>query len=403
MLESSPSVTEVVERLRRFMPAIGLPECSVDATLSAVTLSYWRPGLSVPITVTRAVDVSTPRLSRLSGASDILDRVGRGSLDVASGLDELRALQTAPSAGRRYQLLMLVVSIVGWVIFLSGWSPVTMAVAVVATILTLPLRTLVARITLPNVFGLFLTAALLSLVPNVAASAGVPLEVGPAVVGALFINLPGLAVVSSVIDGISGAPISAVARGLGAVVSAGGLALGMLAGSALGAGLGLAYDPRTSGVPLLVSTAGAALGMAGLAVSWGIPRRALGPTLAMGCSGWLTAAITPGAGLSSWVPVLVAATVVGLAGAVVAGHQRSSTSVYLGVAILPLVPGFPLYRSMLALAQGDSARSVGYLSEVFLVSMSIAIGVAVGIALGKNLVAGERAALRRLPGRRYPG
>ena len=92
----------------------------------------------------------------------------------------------------------------------------------------------------------------------------------------------------------------------------------------------------------------------------------------------------PGDNGRSGVPVLVAATVVGLAGAVVAGHQRSSTSVYLGVAILPLVPGFPLYRSMLALAQGESARSVGYMGEVFLVSMSIAIGVAVGIALERT-------------------
>lgn len=257
--------------------------------------------------------------------------------------------------------------------------------------------------TLPNVFGLFVTAALLSLVPNVAAAAGVPLEVGPAVVGALFINLPGLAVVPSVIDGLSGAPIAAVARGLGAVVSAGGLALGMLAGSALGAGLGLAYDPRTSGVPLVVSTAGAALGMAGLAVSWGIPRRALGPTLAMGCSGWLTAAITPGVGLSSWVPVLVAATVVGWpvrSWRATSARRPASTS---ESRFSPLVPEFRLYRSMLALAQGESARSVGYLGEVLLVSTAIAIGVAVGIALGKNLVAGERAALRRLPGRRYPG
>ena len=55
MLESSPSVSEVIGRLRSFVAAVGLPECQVDATLSSLTLSYWKPGLSTPLTVMRAV------------------------------------------------------------------------------------------------------------------------------------------------------------------------------------------------------------------------------------------------------------------------------------------------------------------------------------------------------------
>ncbi len=40
MLESSSSVSEVLTRLRRFVPSVGLGECEIDATLSALTLSY---------------------------------------------------------------------------------------------------------------------------------------------------------------------------------------------------------------------------------------------------------------------------------------------------------------------------------------------------------------------------
>ncbi len=44
MLEASPSVSEVLDRLRPFLPVVGLEGCMIDANLSTLTLSYWGPG-----------------------------------------------------------------------------------------------------------------------------------------------------------------------------------------------------------------------------------------------------------------------------------------------------------------------------------------------------------------------
>ena len=397
MLESSPSVSEVISRLRGFLAAMGLPECQVDATLSALTLSYWAPGTSGPVTVMRAVEVSSPRLGRLSGTVDLLERVEHGHVEVATAVEDLEQLKSQPGRRRRYQLLALLASVFGWVVFLNGFSGTTLAIALLTTLLTAPVVPMVERLDLPGVFGTALIAVVIAAVPNLAAANGLDLAVGPAVVGALFVYLPGVAVVSSVIDGLNNAPLSAVARGISAIVTAGALALGMLAGNTIGAGLGLQYQPDATSVPVPVSVAGAALGMTGLAIAWGIPRRALAPTLLMGSAGWLAVALLAQRGSGSAAVVYVlAATVVGFIAVLAAAWQRSSTSVYLGVAILPLVPGFTLYQAMLALAQGKSGATSA-LGDVAIISMSIAVGVAIGVAIGSNLIRGRRVLTRHLP------
>jgi uncharacterized membrane protein YjjP (DUF1212 family) len=398
MLESSPSVSEVIGRLRAFMAAVGLPECEVDATMSSVTLSYWTPGMSAPVTVMRTVRVASPRLGRLSGTVDLLDRVEQGRVGVAAAVHELKRLKTAPGPRQRYRLLAVLASVLGWVVYLNGFSATTVLVALVATLLTAPVIPMVERLGLPEVFGTALVAVVIAAVPNLAAANGIPLVVGPAVVGALYVYLPGVAVVSSVIDGLHNAPLSAVSRGLSAVVTAGALALGMLAGNTIGAGLGLVYSPiDANSVPLPVSVVGAVVGMAGLAIAYGTPRRALAPTLLMGSAGWIAIALlTQRGSASGWVVYALSALVVGFIGVFAAARQRSTTSVYLGVAILPLVPGFTLYRAMLALAQGEP-EALSILGDVAIISMSLATGVAVGVAIGGHLVRGGRFLSRYLP------
>lgn len=398
MLESSPSVSEVIRRLRSFVAAVGLPECEVDATMSSLTLSYWKPGLSAPVTVMRAVEVSNPRLGQLSGTLELLDRVEQRHVPVTSAMTQLQQLRTDLGRGVHVRVLAVLASVTGWVFFFNG-SVTTILVALIASLAATPGLQVAERMGLPAVFGTTLSVVVIAAVPNLAAAAGVPVSVGPAVVGAMFVYLPGVTVVSAVIDALNNAPLSAVARGLLAVVTAGALALGMLAGSSLGAGLGLKANPDATSVPLLVSGTGAALGMAGLALAYGIPRRALLPTLLMGSAGWLVLALLTDRGsVSGWPAYVLAATTVGIIGEAAAARQATATSVYLGVAILPLVPGFVLYQAMLGLALGEPGASET-LGRAGLLSMSIAVGVALGVAVGSNLVWGRRVLVQHLPAR----
>ena len=385
MLESSSSVSEIIARLREVMPAMGLDGCEIDATLSSLTLSLWRPGFTVPITTMRVIDVGEPRLERLAGTGALLNALENGHIDLDEASTRLQLLEDEPAVRIRYVWLSVLLSVAGWVVFLDGVDPITMAAALLATLLAFPVQYVVGRLDLPRWSGTFLAALIIAAVPNLLLAAGVSVHVGPAVVGALFIYLPGRALVSSVIDGLTNAPLSGLARGLEAVVSAGLLAIGMLVGAGIGAGLGLAYTPNTEAQPVVVSVLAAAVGVLGLALAWGMPRGQLAPSAAVGALGWLIVIVVavPAAG-SGWLAFLLAALGVGLAGALLSNVQGAPTSVYTGVAILPLVPGLTLYQGMLAISQGDEAVAFDKLGEAIAISVSIAVGVAIGLALGRN-------------------
>lgn len=146
------------------------------------------------------------------------------------------------------------------------------------------------------------------------------------------------------IDGLANAPISSVSRGIRAIVVAGFLALGMLVGTEIGTGLGLTLEPNILGTPPLLSAVGSALGVLGLRVAWAMSRTQLLPTVVIAATGPLVIALgtVDEASTSDWPAYAVAAGLAGLLGALLAAIQDPPASVYTGVAILPLVPGFAL-------------------------------------------------------------
>ncbi len=387
MLESSTSVSEVLERLRGFLPKVGLQGCELDATMSFLILSYWQPDRPTPLTVMREISVASPRLEVLAGTDALLDRVEQGQIDVREGLDELHALVARSGRSRVATRVALLVAVVGWVLFLGGTGVLTILVAVLAAALSFPVDWLVARFGLPRLATVFLVAVIVAAVPNLVKAFGVGVLVGPAVVAALYNYLPGRAFVSSVIDGLASQPLSSIARGTEAVLTAGFLALGMLLGSRVGAGLGIDYDPAQLDVPALISILGAAIGVLGIGYAWGTPHRSLVPVVAIAIVGWLPIVLGgSNPAKPNWVAFCIASAVVAILGVGTAAMQGSPPSMYVGVAILPLVPGFNVYTSMLALAQGQTNDAIAALADAGIISLSIAVGVAVGLSIAKNAI-----------------
>jgi uncharacterized membrane protein YjjB (DUF3815 family) len=206
--------------------------------------------------------------------------------------------------------------------------------------------------------------------------------------------------VSSVIDGLANAPVSAISRGLEAILAAGAIALGIVASGKIGAGLGVIVRPDPIAVPLAIAILGAAVGVLGLSSAWGMPRRRLGPTVTIAAFGWvIVAVLTRLGGGNGWLEYLLAAVFVGFCGVIIAYFQGGAASVYTGVAILPLVPGFSLYRGMLALAQGNDALARSSLQDAVTISLAVAGGVAIGLALGRNTLAARAVVTARRPNR----
>ncbi len=74
--------------------------------------------------------------------------------------------------------------------------------------------------------------------------------------------------------------------------------------------------------------------------------------------GWFIVVVSAGGGNGhDWAAHGVAALVVSLVGVGLSVVQGAAASVYTGVAILPLVPGYALYQGMPASSQGPLCQA----------------------------------------------
>jgi uncharacterized membrane protein YjjB (DUF3815 family) len=268
----------------------------------------------------------------------------------------------------------------------------------------LPLLALVARSRVPDVFVVLVGAAGVVLVPYGVVWAGLEFAVGPAVIGGLYQFLPGRALVSSVSDGLSGAPVSALARGLQAIVVAVGVAVGVLA--ALGIVDTLDIDLPAIDItpwPAVVTMAAAGVAVGALAIARQVPVVAVAPVVGLGMLLWLVANDLGTSG--NWqreAAVGLAALILGFAGQLLARLQRTIPALYTGVAVLVLVPGTILYSAMLQFAVGQNQSGAEQTLQAITVAVAIAAGTTLGVAVGRAMPGLSRGSRPSIGVRRPP-
>ncbi len=279
MVANAESVSDCVEGMRRVLRALGLADCAVVVEMRVVTLS-WQPPTGEPITMVREAPGDDPHLHRLVKVQRLVGRIESGELDVESAHRALDTAAVAPDPYPRWVVAAArLVSAAGWVVFSGGnWQSVLVGIG--ATALVLPVVAVVSRARIPDVFATLVGTIGVVSVPYLLVWAGLDFPVGPAAVGGLYQFLPGRMLVASVNDGLSGAPTSALARGLQAVVLAVGVAVGVLATLRLAEVLGVSVpevSPGRWGVVITMVAAGAAAGALAVAPDG---RYALGVTRA---------------------------------------------------------------------------------------------------------------------------
>jgi len=386
MLESSVATSDVEDALRRLTAAYGLPRCEVSVTLNVITLCLLQPGEG-PITLVKVVDIGEPRLDRIARLAHLSREVEAGRLDIDAAVRSAEEIRSRPQGlHRSVRLLALVVSAAAWVVFAGGGAVGAAAGAVGALVIELTIVPL-SRTRVPVVFAGVLAAAVAVAAPFAFAWAGAPIVLGPAIIGGLYPLLPGGALVASVTDGLSGAPLSSMAKGLQAAVSATATAVGVLATLSLVAHLGISSDALASPTPQWVVGLTSAAAVAGLAVARSMPLEFVLPAAALAGAAWFVSRSIGDVASGLSLGVFVAAGVIGLGAQLLARLQGTSATVYTAVAVFVLVPGVRFYSSMVAFSQGDSSVGVDLLIEALGVSGSIAAGIALGVAIGRSVPA----------------
>ncbi len=212
------------------------------------------------------------------------------------------------------------------------------------------------------------------------------IDVDPTLIIAAGITvlLSGLQLVGAVQDAITGAPITATARMLEVMMMTGGI----IAGIALTLRIADLLDATVPPVYLTSARditdlpvkilAGAVAALA-FALACYAERRALAAAAGSGAAGTICFLLIQQAGFGPVISSGVAATLVGLAGGLMARRALTPPLVVAVAGITPLLPGLKVYRGLYALLNDELL--IG--SNQLLSAVGIGCALAAGVTLGE--------------------
>ena len=108
----------------------------------------------------------------------------------------------------------------------------------------------------------------------------------------------------------------------------------------------------------------------------------------LGSAGYLCYWAAMECGAAETAAMFIGALVAALGAQIAARRLKMIATVFVTIAILPLVPGVGLYRAMSALATGDMMAGASIAAH----TMALILMIALGIGLGTALVGADRGA-----------
>lgn len=397
-VDAAASMTGITE-------AYGLRRCQFDVTFTRITISYRRKIGDDPFTAMHQVRARSLDYTRLEAADRLVQRIVAGEIARDDAQAELDRLARAAHPYPRWVSTLALATMAGGLatLFNGGWAVVAVAALTTAAVDRVGrfLNTRGVLLFFQQVLGAAVaTGATLTL-----KAVGLAPETNPSVVVAasIVVLLSGLSVVGSVQDALTGYYLTSVARSVEIAL----FSIALFAGVTLVVQIGLLLNinvdvnPEFAGPLARVPTQvlAGAVAAAAFAVASYAPWRA---AIAAGVGGaasstvfLLLANLYPGA----VVRAFVAATVVGLVGAVVSRRLQLPPLVFGMAGIIPLVPGLATYRGFVFLAkEGQVVPGISALS----VAIATALALAAGVLLGHSLAQPVRRRLGRIS-RRYHG
>ena len=134
----------------------------------------------------------------------------------------------------------------------------------------------------------------------------------------------------------------------------------------------------------------AGIATAGFAVMFVAPRRALFAGALIGGVGYLVYDLIVLMTAQPAAAAFVAGALIGFAAEITARMGKMPTTVYATMGVIPLVPGYGLYQTMLYMVQGDYALVLSSGMETIMVAGAIAMGLGLATVLARKALSGWR-------------
>lgn len=387
--------------------AYGLPHTEVDVIYTSITATCHRGSDQSPVTAVRVVRGRGLDYNRLSDVERLVRRITNGRVSAEQAFSDLQRINSAKHPYPRFVSTLAWGGMAAFVTLIVGGGPLTALVSFVISALVDRVGRLLNSYSLP----FFFQQVAGGLIATLAASTVVNLDILPAespqlvAAAAITVLLSGLGTVSAVQDAITGYNVTAAGRTMEVAM----MSVGLIAGVTIGLRIAEFFQPTQElseafattvlHLPIMLVAGAGAAGCFALA-SYARLRSVLVASAAGGLG-----AVTYG--LLRFVPTdqivasVVAATLVGLAGGVMARRLRVTPLVVAVSGITPLLPGLATYRGLFKLMDEDP--TVGTLMTAIAVGLALAAGVVLGEYLAQPVRTGIGKLERKLAGPRMAG
>lgn len=389
LLSAGTANRDTKAQIHAVTAAYGLLYCHVDITLNTITVfTTIGSEKKIPVSVFRVVRSMNTDFSKLSEVDRLIRSIQAGATppDVAEKiLNELfqtRAKYRFRTAVFGWGFLGAAVSVL-----LGGSWLVALASFVVALVI-MGGSVWLDRNSLPlffqNIFGGFIATFPAALLYSAVTSHGVSISPSHIVAAGIVVMMANLAMVQSLQDGITGAPVTASARFFETLLITGAIVAGVGAGIQLAASLGITLPPLEQAALLGGSPSWVKV-FAGAAAS---------AAFAVGCYAELSAVVVSGltaaagsfvyyyllipAGIGPVVATAIAATCIGFGGGLLARRFLIPPLITAVAGITPMLPGLSIYRGMYAALNEQTLLGFTNVATALSICCSLAAGVVLG-------------------------
>ena len=386
MFRYGAGALEVETSIIAVTASLSLRDVEVDITNQSVVINY-APKDRTPITVMRVVRSWTNNYAGLGHLHELVTEIIDGDVSRSEAVKRLAEITQRPKPFAKWMVTFSVGIFAAVIVALIGGGMAASAVAFGTSILVNIVARQLGRWRVPEFFTTAASSAMVTFIALLCAWLTMPISPGLVIAGGILLLLPSGRMVSSVQDAINGYPVTAAGRLLSAFLTFGAVVAGIAVGLVAGVLLGFPrLDVTEEALPLydfwvlslLVLVAGATIGV--------IEQTKLSlllPTGIVAMLGFFVFTVALNVGVGERLAPAMAAVAIGFVSRIVALRLRSPQLVVAVPAVLYLLPGLLIFRSMYVFTV-ESTESLNGPLGIFN-ALTVILAISGGVVLGDNL------------------
>ena len=397
LIANGTTASDAIAQIRTVTSSYGLHYCHVGITVNMITMNA---NIGVerrnPVTVFRVVNMMSENYHKLQETDRLIRSIRAGATHPEMAEKILDEIETSPIPWRNTRFLA------GWTVMgasvsiLLGGDVLMALVGGITAFLIMGFNKVLSRNSLPYfyhcVLGGFIATIPAAIFYDFSASIGRTIVPSQVIASGIVVLLAGLTLVQSLLDGVTGSPVTASARFFQTALSTGGIVAGVAMGLFVTDMFGVGLPPIETmlGRPSIDSVAFRILGSAMAAAAYAV-------TCFAEKSAVLVSFITGAAGSTIYYVFLLpfstdrfmataaCATVVGLAGGLVARRFMISPVITAVAGVTPFLPGSGIYRGMYAVMNEQMVVGMTNIFSAIATCLALAGGVVFGEWIARRI------------------